>query len=190
MHTQKRIAERTHDAILDSALEVFCRFGYDGTTTRAIAYKAKVNEVTLFRHFGSKKKLFQAIVDRDMDISQVAAEIPPPHGEDPVEDLVRIGTYLSQNMQARARVSNLLITEGQRTGTKNVLQRLPTQGLVHLTPIFEKMGAKDPYIASVAFMSFLIRSVMFKQFLGEDPVVDLDEETIRRFSMMIAKGMR
>ena len=46
-----------HDRILAAAVRVFEECGSRGATTRRIAEEAGVNEVTLFRHFGSKEKL-------------------------------------------------------------------------------------------------------------------------------------
>ena len=55
-------AEReTGEAILAAAADLFAERGYRGTTTRAIAQRAGVNEVTLFRRFGSKKGLLVAL---------------------------------------------------------------------------------------------------------------------------------
>ena len=47
----------TREAILSAALEAYSKYGFRGATTRRIAEIAGVNEVTLFRHFGSKKTL-------------------------------------------------------------------------------------------------------------------------------------
>lgn len=50
----------THNArerLLDAARDVFARFGAAGATTRRIAELAGVNEVTVFRLFGSKESL-------------------------------------------------------------------------------------------------------------------------------------
>jgi len=190
MHKNRTSPERTREAILDASLKVFFEEGYAGATTRAIANKAGVNEVTLFRHFGSKKRLFKAVLDRGMDLTDVTSGIPEPQGKDPVEDLTRIGMYMTQHMRVRSQVSKLVLSEGQKAGVKDTLQRMPTQGLARLAPIFEKMGAKDPYIAAVTFISFLLRSVIFTQFLGEDPIVELNEDTVRRLSKIIVEGMR
>lgn len=43
--------------ILQAALRLFARKGYDGTTTKDLATKAKVAEGTLFRHFTNKKAI-------------------------------------------------------------------------------------------------------------------------------------
>ncbi len=50
----------TAQRIIAAALKLFTQGGYRRTTTRAIAAEAGVNEVTVFRHFGSKKNLFMA----------------------------------------------------------------------------------------------------------------------------------
>lgn len=48
--------------ILDAAARVYAEFGYRGATTRRIATAAGVNEVTLFRTFGSKAALIDEAV--------------------------------------------------------------------------------------------------------------------------------
>jgi AcrR family transcriptional regulator len=47
----------TRTRILKSALRLFSRRGYDGTTTRDLAEAANVAEGTLFRHFPNKKAI-------------------------------------------------------------------------------------------------------------------------------------
>ncbi|MEO6532346.1 MAG: TetR family transcriptional regulator [Pseudolysinimonas sp.] len=46
--------ERTRDALMTAALELFEERGYDATTAAAIADRAGVTEMTFFRHFPSK----------------------------------------------------------------------------------------------------------------------------------------
>ena len=48
--------------LLTAAARVFARDGLEGATTRAISREAGVNEVTLFRHFGTKEHLLEAVV--------------------------------------------------------------------------------------------------------------------------------
>lgn len=47
------------ERILTAAAKVFQEQGFRGATTRRIAEEADVNEVTLFRHFGSKERLLR-----------------------------------------------------------------------------------------------------------------------------------
>lgn len=51
------MAPPTREHILAAAARLYAEHGFRGTTTRAIAEAAGVNEVTLFRLFGSKETL-------------------------------------------------------------------------------------------------------------------------------------
>lgn len=48
--------------ILEAARRLYSQFGWRGATTRRIAEEAGVNEVTLFRQFGSKEALLGAVM--------------------------------------------------------------------------------------------------------------------------------
>jgi AcrR family transcriptional regulator len=58
-----RNAAATRDAILHSALAAFSLHGYDGIGVREIAQTAGVTGVLVNRYFGSKEKLFSAVVE-------------------------------------------------------------------------------------------------------------------------------
>lgn len=47
--------------ILTAAAELFGERGYKSTTTRALAERAGVNEVTIFRYFGNKQGVLKAL---------------------------------------------------------------------------------------------------------------------------------
>ena len=49
--------EDTRTKILQAALQLFAKRGYDGTTTKDLARSAGVAEGTLFRHFANKKAI-------------------------------------------------------------------------------------------------------------------------------------
>ncbi|MFO0095094.1 MAG: TetR/AcrR family transcriptional regulator, partial [Gemmatimonadaceae bacterium] len=51
-----------HQRILQAAARVYAQHGWRGATTRRIAEEAGVNEVTLFRHFGSKDALLEQMM--------------------------------------------------------------------------------------------------------------------------------
>jgi AcrR family transcriptional regulator len=50
------------EKILDAATELYAETGFRGATTRQIAQRAGVNEVTVFRHFGSKTALLHEAI--------------------------------------------------------------------------------------------------------------------------------
>jgi AcrR family transcriptional regulator len=47
--------------LIEAALDLFGMQGFDGTTTRQLAERAKVNLAAIPYHFGSKDKLYQAV---------------------------------------------------------------------------------------------------------------------------------
>jgi len=51
-----------HAKLLDAAAQVYSEFGFRGATTRRIADEAGVNEITIFRHFGSKEALINEAI--------------------------------------------------------------------------------------------------------------------------------
>jgi AcrR family transcriptional regulator len=58
MSTDKR------DHILDTALDLFSQHGFEGTSVRMLAKAADVNLAMISYYFGSKEKLFQAVIER------------------------------------------------------------------------------------------------------------------------------
>ncbi len=52
----------TREKLLRAARDEFAARGYQGSTTRTIAARAGVSEVTLFRHFPGKLGLFKAVL--------------------------------------------------------------------------------------------------------------------------------
>lgn len=59
------------DKIIQAALELFSNEGYKGTTTKAIALAAGVNESTVFRIFGSKDNLFKELLFQNNQLIEI-----------------------------------------------------------------------------------------------------------------------
>uniref|UniRef100_B8J299 Transcriptional regulator, TetR family n=1 Tax=Desulfovibrio desulfuricans (strain ATCC 27774 / DSM 6949 / MB) TaxID=525146 RepID=B8J299_DESDA len=79
---QTRNAAQTRQRILLAARGLFANNNYESVGTREIAAKAGVNATLINRYFGSKKKLFVAVVE---SLSEL---IPPRDVEDDVADLL------------------------------------------------------------------------------------------------------
>jgi AcrR family transcriptional regulator len=61
----------TRQRLIHAALELFTAQGVTTTTTKQIAETADVNEVTLFRHFGSKHGLLLAVIEEAAVFTQL-----------------------------------------------------------------------------------------------------------------------
>ncbi len=61
--SNKEKSSSTRNKILETALRLFSKKGYLGATTKDIAKGAGIAEVTLFRHFPSKERLFEHVIN-------------------------------------------------------------------------------------------------------------------------------
>ncbi|NDI34957.1 TetR/AcrR family transcriptional regulator [Chengkuizengella sediminis] len=52
----------TKEKIIQASLELFSEYGHKVTTVKMIAKKIDVNELTIYRHFGSKEKIIEEII--------------------------------------------------------------------------------------------------------------------------------
>jgi len=52
------------EQLIEVAVDLFSRKGFNGTTTREIAKSAGVTEAVIFRHFATKEDFYTAIIDR------------------------------------------------------------------------------------------------------------------------------
>jgi AcrR family transcriptional regulator len=74
------------EKLLEVAARVYAEAGYHGTTTRRIAQEADLNEVTLFRHFGSKDALLREAIEH---ADQRARQRLDPEAVDPIAEMHR-----------------------------------------------------------------------------------------------------
>lgn len=101
----------TRQRIVDSALELFARHGVTETTTRQIADRAEINEVTLFRHFGTKHGLLLAVMEdclqKYLQLTQIGESLMSEISSE--GDLSRFLRYYIQNsLQAIESVPELM----------------------------------------------------------------------------------
>jgi AcrR family transcriptional regulator len=79
----------TSDRIIDAVTRVFAREGIAGATTREIARLARVNEVTLFRHFKNKQELLEQVVLKSSNEYESVFENAPMETVDDVRRTIQ-----------------------------------------------------------------------------------------------------
>lgn len=107
--------------LIQSALELFTAQGVSATTTRQIADKAEVNEVTLFRNFGNKHGLLLAVLEesaafKNLGESLVQRANPPGDVYQALKD------YASDSLHALERVPEFVrsvVGEADQFPTEN-----------------------------------------------------------------------
>lgn len=97
MRTPPQTEEDTRTKILQAALRLFAKRGYDGTTTKDLAKSAGVAEGTLFRHFTSKKAILIEVATAGwIDILT-----------DLLTELSEMGSYKAVSQVMRRRMLNM-----------------------------------------------------------------------------------
>jgi AcrR family transcriptional regulator len=61
--------------IIQVAMKLFAKQGFQGTTTRQIAESARVNEAILFRHFPHKEDLYWAVLESKCQGARIRREL-------------------------------------------------------------------------------------------------------------------
>ena len=133
-------ALRTRERILDAALDLFERHGYDATTTAQIAAAAGVTPMTFFRHFPTK----ESVLVSDPFDPMIAAVVSAQPVELPAFERVRRGLLAavsqlpaSEDASARRRVAIVAAVPGLRAATAAstqatqdaIVDRLHAQGV-------------------------------------------------------------
>lgn len=93
-------AGETRQRILAAAAAEFAEKGWSGATIRSIAARSGVNEVTLFRHFGTKQVLFASVMDQ-IPVSQALVERESAAIKElpPRQALYQIGIYQLRGLE-------------------------------------------------------------------------------------------
>ena len=98
----------TYDKILAVAEEEFANSGYSGTSLELIARRTGIRKASLFHHFNSKRKIFDAVVRRIFDqlvsIGRETAQI-----ENPKEHLLAILMRLHDFIASHPNHARLLM---------------------------------------------------------------------------------
>lgn len=104
----------TRQRLLDAAYRVCAERGLQGATTREIADEARVNEVTLFRHFGNKEKLIAAVFQRSVAAQMESLSDSEPDANDLERDLRRYAARFNQMLFSNEALIRTIIGEARR----------------------------------------------------------------------------
>ncbi|SRR5579883_16188 len=97
----------TRQRLINAAIELFAIQGVTETTTRQIAELAKVNEVTLFRHFGNKHGLLLAVIS-ESPVFQELGEYLKLQANQTTSVHQALKDYCKDRLQALEKVPDLV----------------------------------------------------------------------------------
>lgn len=105
------MSQEIQNRILAAAARVYAQHGFRGATTRLIATEAGVNEVTLFRIFGSKAELLQAMLQSQ--VTATAAPILSTDVSDPGRELTTWCATMLEYVRGHAQLIRNTIAEAE-----------------------------------------------------------------------------
>jgi AcrR family transcriptional regulator len=187
------------DQLLDAAVRLYAEAGYRGATTRRIASAAGVNEITLFRHFGSKDALIREAISRAGSSS--VPELLPEHPRDPARELGEWArAHITELRERRALIRTCMGEIEEHPGvfsSENSPPALAAKALSrYLRRLRDSGMAKAPFDEAAA--SAMLMGALFADAMGRDIMPDLYrnepqqalEEYIRLFLRSIGVGRR
>jgi AcrR family transcriptional regulator len=113
MNTEQKSGQ-TRSRLLEAATEVFATAGIIGATTREIARVAKVNEVTLFRHFQNKEQLLAAVIQQAIAKQTASLAHPEEWLGDLRVDLQRYAWLFNNMLEENEDMIRTFIGEAKR----------------------------------------------------------------------------
>jgi len=164
----------TRERILKAAYSCFSKRGFIGATTKEIAREAGISEVTLFRHFKSKRELFEEVLNRFSvlpDIEKIGAREEAPRRE-----LLReAALQILKSLKEKKCFIKILLSEVSLYSQE--VRRIYQRFLKKLDGLIAQILKCDRELAR----SF--HSALFGYFLSEEIFMgrELTEEEIERF---------
>jgi AcrR family transcriptional regulator len=112
----------TRQRLINAAMELFAVQGISETTTKAVAELAKVNEVTLFRHFGNKHGLVLAVIS-ESPIFKELSELLKTQASQTTSLYQALKDYATDRLQALEQVPELVRSVVGESGNYSVEHR-------------------------------------------------------------------
>ena len=117
--------------ILHAAARVYAQHGWRGATTRRIAVEAGVNEVTLFRQFGSKDALLDLMMHECARVEQEATF--PQEPVDPEQELLDwVTVHHTALVGMRAIVRQMMSDADERPDAANCATHGPSAAMAQV----------------------------------------------------------
>src|SRR5687767_11319267 len=169
--TLRPMSPEIRHRILAAAARVYSQYGFRGATTRLIATEAGVNEVTLFRTFGSKAELLQEMLQSQM----IATEVPvlPLIVGDPQREITAWCALVLEFLRGHADIVRKTIAEAEeRPDAACTACEKPNEAGASLARYVERLRADglaepdtDLHTAVSMFMSAMYGDALYRDIM-------------------------
>lgn len=187
----------TKGKILEAGLALFSQKGYLGATTKEIAKKAGVAEPTLFRHFSSKEKLFEEIINRYSFLPALKGLLPEIKDLDYPIALSTIAVKFLERLSERRQLIKIMHAEIALYPVKvkeiyhNFIDEIFRTLASYFKDLQEKGLLRDfpPELAAKAFLGMFFSYFNAQEFLLKQKGNNMDTEiVIKEFVQIFVEG--
>lgn len=172
--------------MLGSALGLFSTKGFKATTTKEIAERTGMNELTIFRNFGTKERLLEEVIDFGLDTEGLKGSLDMELTGNIEEDLFSMISKMRSMIRERESIYALMFREISTNDiVKKKLGQVPIIMkefmLMRLSEILnnEERDDVDSETAGIFLASYYLRSEMMRIMMGSDPFHDADETRLK-----------
>ena len=177
--------EITRRRILNAARRLFEERGYQRTTTRAIAAKAGVNEVTIFRHFRTKKNLLLICVEETVAVGLAAPLLANRTGDYATDILLLARAQKEAMLEGYSTLRMLLCEASTLPEVRTALLRRAHQNYSQRVDYFRRQieaGIVRPELSpetlAQAFDSLFATALFFQLVFQFDSISDAAAEAM------------
>jgi AcrR family transcriptional regulator len=181
------------DQLLTAAVRVYAESGYHGATTRRIASAAGVNEITLFRHFGSKDVLLREALLR----CHAEGTVPLPDvPHDPLQELTDWSRAHLLHLQQRAALIRTCLSEfAERPDLVTPEISCPVQAMRALAGYLDRLKERGLAAASIEprAAAAMLLGALFADAIGRDILPDMyavsTDEALTQYVGLFLRGI-
>jgi len=172
MMSNRTVSLATRDKILEAALKLISKKGYLGATTKEIANIAGIAEITLFRHFPSKEKLFEAVINTGSFLPVLKGLMPQIAEMTYEQALTVIAKRFLETLYARKDIVKIMHSEAQRYPEKihKIYHAFLDEMIRTLASYFDELAGKgilrefDTEIGARAFLGMFFAYFTAREF--------------------------
>lgn len=192
--------EEREERLLKAAGRLFSRLGFRGTTTKAIAREAGINEALLFRHYRNKESLYDALLARALEdwSHEVLLSLQEFQDKPLRKALVEIAQILIRRVEADPSLMRMVTfssLENHRLGKTFFKKPPPIKSFMEsFFAERERKGEikrEDPSLLAATYLSLIFYYIHMKEILGAEKLYyGAEKTTLDFFSKIISAGVK
>jgi AcrR family transcriptional regulator len=173
---RRRGESGTREAIARAARRQFGRLGYDRATLRGIAAEAGVDVALISHFFGSKQRLFVAVMGFPFSPRDVIPAIVGEGLEGAGERLARFVVSLLEDPDGRARATGLVRAAATEPEAARAVRELLARELIGA--FVENLGVPDADLRANLIGSQVVGLVMARYVVAVEPLATLEPDAV------------